>query len=100
MLKVKIFVSPLHEEVIALKLRKDNLQNIQELVDVVLYELKRKRMYKTLGVELKLTFPHLNLLLVPLVQRNDDTLGLLCTDLALEYLRSKSKIYVEAAVKA
>lgn len=100
MLKVKIFVSPLHEEVIALKLRKDNLQTIQELVDVVLYELKRKRMYETLAVELKLTFPHLNLLLVPLVQRDNDMLGLLCTDLALDYLRNKSKIYVEAAVRA
>lgn len=98
-LKLKIFFAELNDEIVAVKLRKDKLASIDELVDVVLLRLKLKCECDPNSIKVSMMFP--DRLLTPVVLRDchgGPSFTQAYGDFLMEYIQHKSKVYIRATV--
>lgn len=98
-LKLKISCRESLEEIVALKLRKDRLRSLMELVDVILFKLAGKLPCAKEGVKISLVFPDSSLPSVTLKSPGgcDDPYNCECEDFMMGYIQAKSKIYVKVS---
>lgn len=94
-LKVKIYVGRRNEDAMALKLRKDKLNSISELHEVILYKIRQRHQGLSRdAITLNIFFKN-DLNSVPLNPRRRFVLDAY-QDLLLDYVMNKSKLYVQA----
>lgn len=96
MLKVKIFYQ---EEVVAVKLRKDLLSSIKELVDVTLYKLYQRHNFQRENMSLSLSFADSDLKPVSLTTSAGGAFASYQEELCMDYIQIKLKIYISAQLK-
>lgn len=101
-LKLKIFIGLANEDVIALKLRKDKLKTVHELIDVILYKVFDKLTNeKVSSNDIKISIFFKDYKLKPIVMKtcgdkNSQTSGLIQKDLLYDYIMAKNKVYIRA----
>lgn len=95
-LKVKIFYN---EEVVALKLRKDLLSNIKELVEVTLYKLYQRHTFSRDKMSLSISFADSALKPVSLSASAGSAFASYHEDLCMDYIQTKLKIFITAQLK-
>ncbi|EDK40342.2 hypothetical protein PGUG_04440 [Meyerozyma guilliermondii ATCC 6260] len=100
-LKIKIFVtssSSSTSDVIALKLKKQKLQNIHELIQVIQFKVGfRLAAVETSDIKLSIFFKNPKLKPIPLSQ-SDSAGRSLDSNLLMDYIIAKDKLYVNACV--
>ena len=100
-LKIKIFVtssSSSTSDVIALKLKKQKLQNIHELIQVIQFKVGfRLAAVETSDIKLSIFFKNPKLKPIPLLQ-TDSAGRSLDSNLLMDYILAKDKLYVNACV--
>lgn len=100
-LKIKIFVtssSSSTSDVIALKLKKQKLQNIHELIQVIQFKVGfRLAAVETSDIKLSIFFKNPKLKPIPLLQ-SDSAGRSLDSNLLMDYILAKDKLYVNACV--
>lgn len=100
LLKVKIFIGDVNQEVVALKLKKDRLSDINELIDVITFRaICKDSGLSNEQVKIDMFFPDLRL--KPIVIKGTGahaTFGSSTNDLLMDYVMAKEKVYVRAYV--
>lgn len=94
-LKLKIFF---HDDVVALRLRKDKLLSVKDIVDVIVFKQLSRKKCNVDDIKIVMTFPDNSLQPVTLKDPKNRAVSfaMLYGDLMMDYLQNKSKIYVKA----
>lgn len=95
-LKIKIYSN---EDNFALKLRKENLRCVDELVEVVAHKLALRYKCSPLSVDVLMTFPDKSLKSVPLRSSELCSQSGLYEAFTMDYIQNKSKIYLQANMR-
>lgn len=96
-LKIKIYADA-QQDTFALKLCKDKLHSVGELVEAVVSKLVARYQCGAPAVALALTFPDKSLKDIPL--KSSAAFAALDEALTMAYIQSKGKIYLQATVEA
>lgn len=97
LLKVKIFIGEMDREVVALKLKKDKLSNLNELIDVITYKAMSKDSSLS-SEEVNVDMVFANPLLKPVSMKGsaNGAFGSSNNEFLMDYVLAKEKVYVRA----
>ncbi|ODV65912.1 hypothetical protein HYPBUDRAFT_242524 [Hyphopichia burtonii NRRL Y-1933] len=102
-LKLKLYLGSRNESVMALKLKKDKLDNIDELIDVLIYKIIEKFNNLDLSAnQIKISIFFKNPKLKSIIMKNfgpkeyNDEFSFLQKELLMDYISNKDKLYIRA----
>ncbi|GEQ67718.1 hypothetical protein JCM33374_g1383 [Metschnikowia sp. JCM 33374] len=94
-LKIKV-ICPDEDEILAIKIHKQKLKSVREVADVVRIKLNIRYFMRPDDLECRLIFHDKSLQAVEL---GSSDVGMLLEEFIMEYIQTRSKIYIEARLK-